>query len=180
MRCVPVSDSQYVLMIVKCLSFSGLWNSTVTQINCCANDWDKHAHAGKHHLVAESVWGRPKTTSWLTGYHPSQSALPKVSVCDGWGGTGGAAETASRAETHGSEVAPVPTVALGVCLCSPSPHQRACGVWPPCNPHFNESFVNTDVQTGRFHSRVPSSSRELQKSTRVQALFSAPGRLGWI
>lgn len=89
------------------------------------------AHPRKHPNVRSAGqlrMGLTRPTSWLTGYHPSWSILPKVSVCDQ--AACRASETASRRELQGSGVTPVPTVAEGACLCSLSPQQCTHGVRP--------------------------------------------------
>ena len=96
-----------------------------------------HADARPHtHTYARSAGcvcvELTRLTSGLTGYHPSQSIMPKVSVCDG--AACGARETANHGEAQrwgqGPEVAPVPTVAEGACLCSLSPHQHSWRLTP--------------------------------------------------
>lgn len=95
-----------------------------------------HAHPHKQTNVRSAGWlcmGLTRLTSRLMGYHPSQSILPKVSVCER--AAHRATETANLREPQrwgqGSEVTPVPTVAEGACLCSLSPHQHTHAVWPP-------------------------------------------------
>lgn len=128
--------------------------------------------------LVDSVWVLTRLTSRLMGYHPSQSILPKVSVCDQ--SARSAAETANRREPQqwgqGSEVTPVPTVAEGVCLCSLSPHQHTRGVWPPVNDWDCVNLVSVKTNLSRlvwiWECGSSVNLHDLLKSPKVQIIFS--------